>query len=48
MNPTRRRPLTPSQLAVIERTHRLLDEIARDLRTREKIQRATAPQKGGR
>ncbi len=48
MNITRRRPLTPSQLAAIERTHRLLDEITRDLRAREKSQHATAPRKGGR
>lgn len=48
MNTTRRLPLTPSQLAAIERTHRLLDEIARDLRAREKFQHTTAPRKGGR
>jgi predicted transcriptional regulator of viral defense system len=35
----KRRPLTPEQEAVIQRTHYILDEIQRDLRAKENRQR---------
>lgn len=39
MKRRKRRPLTDEQLAAIERTHALLDQIAREQRAREQRQR---------
>lgn len=42
MKRRRNRRLTDEQIAAIERTHALLDAIAREQRQREKFQRARA------
>lgn len=44
----KRRPLTDAQVAAIERMHRLLDEIARELRARQNFATRTAVRKEAR
>lgn len=48
MRTTKRRSLTDAQVAAIERTNRILDEVARELRTRQYYATRPAARKEGK